>query len=244
MPFLRFSRDRHGYENTVLLHADAAGARPRVLYWYRSAPGVRVGRAALDEEAIRTIEVQHPEIDFDWPHILEVGIPPPPEPERRPQRPRRKAKRAGGADAGWPGRDMAPQADSGAPEDVEPLPVPRREARPDTAPEALAGAAGYEDAAVEAEDEPRDVAAAPAAPPHDLLEQLVGREIATRLRARYAEVCARIDAQPFDEPTREAWRARATPLDPDGWVTPTEIVTGVERADRLFDALRRELLGS
>ena len=44
-----------------------------MLYWYRSAPGVRVGRPALDEDAIRTIEEQHPEIEFDWPHILEVG---------------------------------------------------------------------------------------------------------------------------------------------------------------------------
>ena len=73
MPFLRFTRDRRGYENTFLLHAVASRRAPRVLYWYRSAPGVRVGRPALDEDAIRTIEEQHPEVEFDWPQILEVG---------------------------------------------------------------------------------------------------------------------------------------------------------------------------
>jgi len=31
---------------------------------------VRVGRAALDEEAIRVIEEHHPQIHFDWPQIL------------------------------------------------------------------------------------------------------------------------------------------------------------------------------
>ena len=94
MAFLRFTRDRRGYENTFLLQAAQPGERPRVLYWYRSAPGVRVGRPALDEDAIRTIEEQHPGVDFDWPQILEVGAITEPEVERplvparrRPTRP-------------------------------------------------------------------------------------------------------------------------------------------------------------
>ena len=44
--------------------------RPRILYWFRTPPGVRVGRAALDEDAIRLIEEHHPDIQFDWPQIL------------------------------------------------------------------------------------------------------------------------------------------------------------------------------
>ena len=70
VPFLRLTRDRRGFENTFLMHADRPGDRPRLLYWYRTAPGVMLGRAALDEDAIRTIEEQHPDIDFDWPAIL------------------------------------------------------------------------------------------------------------------------------------------------------------------------------
>jgi hypothetical protein len=40
------------------------------LYWFRTPPGVRVGRSALDEDAIRLIEEHHPDIRFDWPQIL------------------------------------------------------------------------------------------------------------------------------------------------------------------------------
>jgi hypothetical protein len=40
------------------------------LYWFRTPPGVRVGRSPLDEEAIRLIEEHHPDIRFDWPQIL------------------------------------------------------------------------------------------------------------------------------------------------------------------------------
>jgi len=52
------------------MHADRPGEKARLLYWYRTAPGILLGRAALDEDAIRAIEEQHPDIDFDWPAIL------------------------------------------------------------------------------------------------------------------------------------------------------------------------------
>ena len=45
-------------------------ARTRILYWHRTPPGIRVGRAALDEDAITLIEQHHPHIRFDWPQIL------------------------------------------------------------------------------------------------------------------------------------------------------------------------------
>jgi hypothetical protein len=44
--------------------------RNRILYWFRTPPGVRVGRAPLDEDAIRLIEEHHPNIRFDWQQIL------------------------------------------------------------------------------------------------------------------------------------------------------------------------------
>jgi len=200
VPFLRLTRDQRGYENTFLLHSATPGDRPRVLYWYRSAPGVRVGRPPLDEDAIRTIEEQHPEIDFDWPHILEVGATIEPHVERRSTRPRRT------------------------------LAKPRGEAPP----EAVAAA----DTSGEPEMTPTVEAPAPA---HDLLEELVGREIATRLHARYAEIIARIHERAADEVTRERLETRAASLNPDNWVTPEEILRGVEHADRLFDELRRDI---
>jgi hypothetical protein len=69
-----------------------------VLYWFRTPAGVRVGRAPLDEDAIRLIEEHHPHIRFDWPQILkgeeEVGFVAR-EPERRPTGNERRAPEAG-----------------------------------------------------------------------------------------------------------------------------------------------------
>jgi hypothetical protein len=44
--------------------------RPRILYWFRTPPGIRVGRGPLDEEAIRLIEDSNPDLEFDWTRIL------------------------------------------------------------------------------------------------------------------------------------------------------------------------------
>jgi hypothetical protein len=74
-----------------------------------------------------------------------------------------------------------------------------------------------------------------------LLEELVGREIATRLRARYSEISARIHEQPVAAAQRDAWMTRADRLNPDLWLTPDSILEGVRSADRLFDELRSEL---
>ena len=210
MPFLRLARDERGYETTMLLHVPHGHQRPRVLYWYRSAPGIRVGRPALDEDAIRSIEEQHPEIEFDWPHILEVGAAMPIEIERRPERgPRVRGdseRRRKGA------RETEPVAPE---EIVEALPTNG--------------------------EPPVEMPEAPAHAP-DLLAELVGRDIATRLRARYAEITARIHQMNADDATRAAWQTRAEPLNPDSWITPDEILAGVSHADQLFDDLRRTLL--
>ncbi len=214
MPFLRLTRDRRGFEHTFLLHADAPDVRPRVLYWYRTAPGVLIGRPALDEEVIRGIEEQHPDIEFDWPAILALREVMPPEEEvAAPARPARRT-RAGRRD----GR--------GAP----PPPARQEPAEADAA--MVMGAA---------EVAPEDV---PIPTTHGLLEELVGREIATRLRARFSEIMARIHEQAFDAPTLEGWVARAEALNPDTWLTPDAVLEGVREADRQFDELRRTLLSS
>jgi hypothetical protein len=217
VPFLRLSRDRRGYENTYLLHVAQPGERPRVLYWYRTAPGVRVGRPPLDEDAIRTIGDQHPDIEFDWSHILEVGAAEAVEvePPRRRKSPRARTDSLGETALG-----------SSAVEDTE------------------SGDRGAAGAMIEVDVQARtdgEEATPDRRRAHDLLEELAGREIATRLHARFAELSARISALEMDEPTREAWRARAEVLNPDNWVTPDEVLSGVERADALFDDLRRAL---
>ena len=76
-----------------------------------------------------------------------------------------------------------------------------------------------------------------------LLEELVGRDIATRLRARHAELLTRIRELSCDDQVRADWLARADALDPDTWVTPHDILDGVQHADQRFDEFRRRLTG-
>ena len=208
MPFLRVTRDQRGYETTFLLHAAHAGGRPRVLYWYRTAPGIRVGRSPLDEDAIRAIEDRYPDLDFDWPSLIEQSTMLPPEVERRPERPRRKPSRPASVESSQP---AAEPEDEGTPEPIaEPL-----------------------------DDVERPAAAPPPPPRRTLLDELVGREIAARLRSRYAELRSLIDQADVDR--REEWQRRAAALDPDSWQSPEEILHGVEHAETQFDELRREL---
>ena len=91
---MRFNRDKRGYENTFVVHADRQRGRgqSKILYWFRTPPGVRVGRAALDEDAIRLLEEHNPEIDFDWTRILKG--PAPETVERRPPERRAEARSA------------------------------------------------------------------------------------------------------------------------------------------------------
>ncbi len=118
----------------------------------------------------------------------------------------------------------------------EPAPGPAESESAIEEPEALETTRAVEGdfaAAEEAALEPR---------PHDLLEELVGHEIATRLHARYSEIIARVHRLPATDPRRAAFEARAEALNPDNWVTPDEVLRGVQDADAVFDSLRKELL--
>ena len=136
MPFVRFSRDKRGYEHTYLVqpvNKRGKSSRPRVLYWFRSPPGVKVGRAAFDEAAQRALEAQNPGVAFDWPQIISTPMPPvDPEPwreRRRVERAERAARKGTTSDAaserggesgepvneGQPIDDAPPLAASGEP---------------------------------------------------------------------------------------------------------------------------------
>jgi len=237
VPFLRLTRDRRGFENTFLMHTDRPGDRPRLLYWYRTAPGVVLGRPPLDEDAIRTIEEQHPDIEFDWPAILALSEVMTPE-EEAPARPPNSGRKPG---QGRRGKDREPRREDRA-QDSQPV-VELSDAQP--APEAEPDVAQLSTDDGEPDVDEREEESAPA--PHHvsgLLEELVGREIATRLRARYSEIQARIHEQQADPARRDAWLKRAEALNPDLWVTPDAILEGVRRADSLFDQLRSELVAS
>ena len=77
MPFVRFSRDKRGYEHLYLIDTGRDRSRSRVLYWFRTPPGVRVGRNPFDLETQKALERQNPDVHFDWAQIVAAKIPPP-----------------------------------------------------------------------------------------------------------------------------------------------------------------------
>ena len=96
MPFLRFSRDKRGYEHFYLVQPVSGRrgkTRQHILYWFRTPPNVKVGREAFDEQVRRALEAQNPDVEFDWAKLLDTPIPPPaPDVERWRER-RRAARR-------------------------------------------------------------------------------------------------------------------------------------------------------
>jgi hypothetical protein len=68
--------------------------------------------------------------------------------------------------------------------------------------------------------------------------QRLGAEGLVRLRARYAEVMARIAERPLEEDAREELKQRAERLNPDGWVTADEVTAALEQYETVFEGLR------
>jgi hypothetical protein len=78
MAFLRFNRDKRGYEHFYLVEATTnrrGKTRARVLYWFRTPPNVKIGREPFDPDLRRALEVQNPGVTFDWKKIVETPIP-------------------------------------------------------------------------------------------------------------------------------------------------------------------------
>jgi hypothetical protein len=90
------SRDRRGYERITLVHSSSTKrgrqTRPGVLYWYRTPPGIRVGREAFDESTRRALEAQYPDLSFNWSQLTARAAEPP---DVEPWRERKRAQRAG-----------------------------------------------------------------------------------------------------------------------------------------------------
>ena len=255
MPFLRFSKDRRGYENTFLLHSSRRRNdkdRPTLLYWFRTPPHVKVGRAAFDESAIRALEDQHPGVEFDWPRILATRPPDEVLEQERPKRP--SARRS------------TPQ--SAAPAVPSPTaPTATQDEEPESAAETVVDAAvpappGVEpvsqlvtgpsedlieppaepsrrffrvfDRETEADPEPQ-----PAAMPHHLsepavVERMLGSDQLGRLRGQYAAALARIGRRITDP-------ALAERINPDAWVTEDDVRQGLQGVLTVQEELARHV---
>jgi hypothetical protein len=238
LPHLRFTRDRRGYENTFLVDTVRRRGREhgRVLYWFRSPPQVKVGRAAIDEGAIRALEDAYPDVTFDWSRILEAR-PPEPEPvfEERRARPR--------------GRDRDRRREPRPPGETSPRPLessdvvaretesqPLAEIEEDAIP-----LASIEEDRVEAEPDAAQPEPVAHATEPSAAARVLGSEGLLRLRARYAEVGARIATQVNDAARQEELRILAERLNPDAWVTDADVASGLEQFEQVLDQIRREV---
>ena len=194
---------------------------------------MRVGRAALDEDAIRLIEEHNPRVEFDWTRILKgqgdpgeaaethqrtplsrPGRPPAPA-DRRPPHPEPPPPAQSAAVAGDGGGELddgAPDADSEVLADVS---------APDASDHETAGVAAIGD------DRPPTPAQA-----------RLGSEGLLRLRGRYADILAGINDRVPEGPQREELKAQAERLDPDTWVTDEEVRLGLEQYETVFESLR------
>ena len=250
MPFLRFTRDKRGYETTSLVEPGRGNgrSRDRVLYWFRTPPAVKVGRPALDETAIRIIEEQNPDITFDWPRILEGQPTAPPLEDPRNRRVRRDRPRPAAPAARRPPRSTPaerpgpPAIDVKLPETEDFSQIPEIAEDPDLVePESFEPDAPEPDLdqALEQLTQPdvEEKVGAPVRP----LDRILSSEELTRLRARYAELLARIVERGGDPSRVDALRAEAEALNPETWVTPEEVQRGIQSFEPKIRDLRAAL---
>ena len=79
MPYVKISRDKRGYETYYLLEPASdrsRQSRPRLLFWFRTPPQVKIGREPFPEEIRQAIESQNPDLKFDWSRLTATSAPP------------------------------------------------------------------------------------------------------------------------------------------------------------------------
>lgn len=221
------------------------GRGQRLLYFFRTPPGVRVGRAAIDEDAIRLIEQHNPDVQFDWTRILKSPQQAAQEPGRREDRRRREQPPAQPAASGplpasgsqLPAAGFTlPASEPGEPSE----PLEPGELGEPAEPEEPAEPGPLEAGNWEPEAGSWELEAGSREPEADLESRYarIGSEGLARLRARYAEVLARIAEKPLEEAAREELRNKAERLNPDAWVTEDEVGAALEQYETVFEELR------
>ena len=182
------------------------------MYWFRTPAGVRIGRAALDEDAIRLIEEHHPDIEFDWPQILNGEEE---SPTGRPLRDERRSRP-------WSAETPRPPSDR-----VEVGPGATEANAPMGSPEPLLIDPEPAAPAVARQDERMGAAHA-----------RLGSEALARLRGRHADILAGLGRRVADEQRREQLRQQADRLNPDAWVTDDEVTAGLEDYEAVLASLQ------
>lgn len=269
MPFVRYARDRRGYETLYVMHAFDGGspgntgtsrnARVRVLYACRTVPYAKVGRMTIDESVQRRIETAYPSLTFEWTRLLKEAAQSAPRPERTD--PRQEQRKARGK------KKREPQE----PQQVRQVRQVRevREVRPPVAevptPEGVETAELLDpDQAIEAAD------ILPLEPVTELVEwngaetvepiepevleiprleidrawpivDVAGPDRALVLRARYIELASKILSRVDDPSARRRLFREAGRLNPEDWTTADEARKGLETFETVYATLAEQL---
>ncbi len=220
---------------------DRGRQRSRVLYVFRTVPGVKVGRDPFDPDTRRLLARANPDIAFDWEALIRSLPPPEAEPDtRRPIRRGRPTRRTadsrpaprGGA---APREELVAGDDIVVPDAVAGFDGEVQGAADDVAPEAVAeelspdsaGAADLAEGGRETAGERRR-GAGPRFP-----TEVEGETVRSRLawlRVWHAETAARIDQEITDEWRRQDLRRVVARLDPSSWSDEGAIEAGIADA--------------
>ena len=224
MPFLRFSRDKRGYENTYLCHTflvDGA-SELRLLYWFRTPSNVEIGRLALDSDSIRNIEKSNPELAFDWNEILKAK--PAPASEKSPGRSEQRSPRRRGR-AGSPPSSPASIGET------------NKGKTSGVVAEGSDSAPSREGASLRASG---DTASLESVDRHVVLALTTEAGLA-QLRDTYADIQKQIETWQRESTAGWALEERAALLDPDSWSSVEEARERMAGFNETATALRKAL---
>ena len=245
MPYLRYSRNKKGYENTYVLHASRTGGRPEVLYLFRTPPNIKVGRGALDSEALSAIESAHPELNFDWGKMRRDRPKPAAPSVRKSQRDknlkpvasqRRSTVRSGPAAESKTvaGENFGKESSSaGVKSPGTERPAVEGQTQRGEQGEPILRETSPVPVGIDENAEPTEI--------RDSREQvqqehpvsaLLGVATLGDLRAKYMELLVRFDNANLEDRERLAVLERGNALDPDGWEAGEEVVHAIESFHR------------
>mgnify|MGYP001469785962 CR=1 FL=1 len=238
MPFIRFSRDKRGYESTYLFHTyrRKESSHTRLLYWFRTPPSVRVGRHSFDPEAIRSIEESNPDLSFNWSKLFAVPLETPAKGANQVRKSQSSKKVRRSAKVEQVNKKLAetknitgeteklvPVVDS-----VEIFDSSKGGQQSDLPSESYSGLA--DDAEVVVEDWTHPVVT------------LLGDEMLGRLRARHAEIEVRISEKNQFGKLDPVIREHAEAINPNNWTTIEQAVRGIENFESEIETVKK-LLG-
>ena len=223
MPYLRYSRDKRGYEHTYVLHGSRAGGRPRILYWFRTPPHVVVGRDALDQEATKAIENGNPDLDFDWPKMRRERPKPPSRQVVTPERMRKGNRRSVSVVA-----NGSPDVLSKKP------PVEKLEVEPDVA--TLADVSSESSVDVSSRKSGKNESSAP--PKVHPVSALLGDQMLLKLQSSYAVLERKFRDAQITESMKNELEIRINSLNPDNWLAGEEVILRIEQFESEVAAIQ------